>query len=200
MTIVVVTPPAGEPIDLAAAKLHLRVDDTADDALITSLITAARAMAETELHRYLMTQTLDLYLDHFPIYTNPRFPDRDILLPPVQSVTSIVYTDTDGTELTLDPSLYRVDAMSQPARIAAAWGYVWPPTRRQSSAVKVRFVAGYGAAVDVPECIKNWMLLKIGTMYENREQVSIGQRLTLAALPDRFIDGLLDPERVSGRI
>ncbi len=39
-------PPAGEPLTLAEAKLHLRVDLSDDDALITALISAAREQAE----------------------------------------------------------------------------------------------------------------------------------------------------------
>jgi len=42
------TAPASEPITLAEAKLYLRVDTTADDALITALITAARETVELQ--------------------------------------------------------------------------------------------------------------------------------------------------------
>ncbi|MGA0587269.1 head-tail connector protein [Dyella sp. KRB-257] len=40
-----------EPVSLDEAKLHLRVDDTADDSLITPLITAAREHVEKFIKR-----------------------------------------------------------------------------------------------------------------------------------------------------
>jgi uncharacterized phiE125 gp8 family phage protein len=54
----VITPAASEPLTLAEVKLFLRVDTTADDALIGSQITAARLSAEKLTNRLLQTQTL----------------------------------------------------------------------------------------------------------------------------------------------
>ena len=55
MPLQLVTPPAEEPVSLAEARLHLRVDFTDDDALITSLIAAARQAAETLTGRQFVT-------------------------------------------------------------------------------------------------------------------------------------------------
>ena len=173
--------------------------NTTNDPLLGIFIAAARAQAETELHRYLITQTLDAYFDDFPRYENPRFPDRTFRLPPLQSVSAITYVDTDGTTRTLATDQYLVDAVSQPARISEAYGVSWPPARVQENAVKVRFVAGYGAAAAVPACIKNWMLMKIATAWENRAAVVSGER-GFSEIPSVFFDGLLDSERVTGRL
>lgn len=173
--------------------------NTTNDPLLGMFISAARAHAETELHRYLVTQTLDAYFDEFPRYCNPRFQDRTIRLPPLQTVSAITYVDPDGTTQTLAADQYVVDANSQPARIGAAYGVSWPSTREQQNAVKVRFVAGYGAAASVPACIKNWMLLRIAALWENRAAMMLGNG-GLIQLEPSFIDSLLDPERVTGRI
>src|SRR4030067_860491 len=83
----------------------------------------------------LITQTWELYLDAFPAW-EIRVPK-----PTLQSITSIVYTDTDGILQTLAGSMYLVDNKSEPGRITPAFGEVWPVTRAQINAVIVRFVA-----------------------------------------------------------
>lgn len=163
--------------------------NTTSDPLMGSFIAAARAHAEQELGRYLVTQTLDAYFDEFP--------HCGFTLPPLQSITAITYTDTDGATQTLAADQYFVDAVSKPARIEPAYGVYWPSTRQQKNAVKVRFVAGYGAASAVPQCIKNWMLLRVSTLWENRSQLVVGSYGPVQ-LPPSFVDSLLDPERVRG--
>src|SRR5450631_4735333 len=65
---IVISPPALEPLSLADAKLHLKVDTTADDALIESLIRACRFHIERLYDIALITQTLQLNLDYFPYW------------------------------------------------------------------------------------------------------------------------------------
>ena len=168
--------------------------NTTSDPFLTTLIKSARAAAETELHRYLVTQTLDGYFDKFQ--TDEPY---ELRLPPLASVTSITYVDTDGATQTLAANQYLVDAKSEPSRITPAYGCSWPSTRAQNNAVIVRFVGGYGAASAVPQCIKNWMLIRIGTLWHNRAALVVGTN-GLVQIPPAFIDSLLDSERVSARV
>ncbi len=188
MPSVLVTAPAAEPLSLAEAKLHLRVDDNADDALIGALITAARQHAEHDTRRALVTQTWKLALD--------AFPEAEVTLDhaPVSAVVSVVYTDTDGASQTLQASAYQLDAITEPCRLVPAYGSSWPATRAQLNAVSITYTCGYGAPEAVPESIKRWMLLRIGALYENREEVLTGRAITLAPLP--FVDALLAPYRL----
>jgi uncharacterized phiE125 gp8 family phage protein len=163
--------------------------NTTADPWITMLIAAARQQAENLLHRYLITQTLDAYFDAFPSKS-----PYEIELPPLQSVSSITYVDEDGATQTLAADQYVVDAQSQPARISLAYNVSWPATREQNNAVIVRFVAGYGAAAAVPQCIKQWMLLRIKHAYDNRDPVNVGS--SVIEFPRSYVDGLLDPERI----
>lgn len=189
-SLTVVTEPAVEPITLAEAKYHCRVDLESydEDTEIEGLITGARRQAEAQLKRYLITQTVDLRLDEFPYW--------EIKLPPAQSITAITYYDASGVEQTMSASLYLADTSSDITRITPAYGQVWPVTRYQNNAVKVRFVAGYGLAAAVPACIKNWMKMRIKTLYEAKDQLGTSNGNLLVS--QSFVDSLLDPERVRG--
>lgn len=49
---------------------------------------------------------------------------------------------------------------------------------------------------EIPANLRAWMLLAIGSLYENRESVSVDQRITQIEIPEEFQNGLLDPHRV----
>lgn len=176
---------AGAPVTNTTAATN-----TPDDLLLTMFIASARYAAETITRRALITQTLELTMD--------RLPGWELILPKptIQSVTSISYVDTDGNTQVLNPSQYLVDLKSEPGRITPVFGLIWPVTRYQMNAVTVRYVAGYGNAAAVPDGIKNWMLMRIATLWENRQEVVIDTRITMVELPEAFIDGLLDPYRI----
>jgi uncharacterized phiE125 gp8 family phage protein len=166
----VITPAAAEPLSLADAKLHLKVDFDADDALITGLIAAARQMVEQYTDLVLIDTVLEEALRGFPPDNDRVTQGRDIVLTksPVQSVASISYTNADGNAQTVDLADTVLDNYSKPARIWPT-GNEWPVTREGPASVKVRYTAGYGAAADVPSMIKQAMLLLIGDWYDNRE-------------------------------
>lgn len=222
MPSVLLTAPAAEPVSVAEAKLHLRVDGTADDVLIGALITAARQHAENDTRRALVTQTWMTVLDRFPApevnvgsanwygpqwgtspgpLTTLRVSGRtgyEIFLdhPPVVSVDSVVYIDPDGTEQTLPVNQYRLDKVTEPCRLVPAYGTTWPGARNDINVVRVTYTCGYGGPDAVPESIKRWMLMRIGALYENREEVATGRGVTMVPMP--FVDSLLTPYRVLG--
>lgn len=164
--------PAVEPVSTAEAKAHMRVDVSDDDTLIDAYIKAARIRLEEDTGRALITQTLVVKLDDFPLYENTA-----LLLPrpPLQSVTSITYIDEDGVQQTWDSSKYIVDTGSEPARITPAYDEVWPSARDQINAVTITYVAGYGdAATDVPSDLIQAVKMLAAHWYEHREEVAIG--------------------------
>lgn len=183
MSYKLISPPSEEPVALAEAKLHLRVDVAADDALIGALIIAAREQAEHLTGRALCTQTWDLILDAFP----EAFRLRNA---PIQSVVEVVYLDANGASQSLTLADTLLDNVSAPGYLVPAYGKAWPESYAVPNAVRVRYICGYGGAVAVPQSIKAWMLLCIGTLYAQRETFIVGQA---AALPGRFWQGLLDP-------
>ncbi len=160
-----------------------------EDDLITALIKASRRYCEGYQNRAYITQTWELWLDGFP---NTNY--IDIPLPPLQSLT-INYYDVDDTEALFASSNYFVDTKTEPGRVVLSDGEVWPSTTlRPANGVKIEFIAGYGAAgSDVPEDVKQAMLLALGNWYENREDNIVGTNVV--ALP-RAVDALLYTNKV----
>lgn len=158
--------------------------NTTADPDLMSLVKAARSAAERITRRALITQTWDLYLDAFPCW------ELCIPKPTLQSIVEITYVDTDGMTQTLAADQCLVDTATEPARITPAFGLVWPVTRWQTNAVKVRFIAGYGAAAAVPDGIKLWMKVRIMHYFENGG--AMNQVRGAVEFPRSFIDGLLD--------
>ncbi len=189
----VMIPPPAEPLSLKEAKKHLRVEHDEEDALIQSLIRAAREYCENFQRRAYILQTFELYLDSF---------QRQIQLPrpPLLSVEAILYRDENGVQHTLSPDVYIVDPATEPGRIfikTAPKVALFP-----ASPVTIRFVAGYEPvttdentdyAARVPEAVKHAMRMLIGHWYENREAVTIGQ--TPTSIPFA-VDALLWQDRV----
>ena len=160
-TLVTVTPPALEPVDLLEAKAHLRVDGAQDDALIASLITAARQVAEGLLGRAFITQTLRYVRDAAPArsFTLPR--------PPLQGITHIkVYDDADNAS-TVPATQYLLDAPA--GRVALRGAAAWPAVGRSMNGFEVQYVAGYGsAAIDVPMALRRGLLAHVAHLYLHR--------------------------------
>lgn len=165
----VATDPAVEPVTLAEAKAHLRVDISDDDDYIEALIVAARNYAEKYLDRALVAQQLTMRMDSFPYeFELPR--------PPMASSgtltsTTITYTleAATPTTTTLSASTYRVDRSDTPGRIRTIYGGTWPSHLADPNAVSVTWWAGYGASgSSVPQAIKSAMLMIVAHLYERR--------------------------------
>ena len=189
---------------------HLRVETSgspaapADQALIGGFRDAAQEHLDGFtgiLGRALITQTWVMKLARFPCGGSWSLSDFgyrmaaiEVPLPPLQSITSIVYLDRAGASQTLSASRYQVVSRGKkPSLIVPAYGEVWPVTRDQPQAVTVTFVAGYGAAAeDVPAPIRSAGLLMVSDLYQNREAQSAGYEIK----PNPAVDRLIAPYRV----
>jgi hypothetical protein len=160
-----ITPPAIEPLSIVEAKLHLRVNHSAEDGYIGDLITAAREHIEEWCWLSLLTQTWKLSFDHFPghgLYGGDSasfggaaatYALRSwfaLPRPPLLGITNLKYIASDGTLTTLDPSAYQVDTDRQPGRIGPGINQLWPWLelswpQEVFNAVQITFTSGYGA-------------------------------------------------------
>ena len=169
------TGPAVEPLTVAEAKLHLRVDISDDDAYIGTLITAAREWVENYLDRTLITTQLILRAAEFPTE------ELELARPPmVASGTAtavvITYTLADTTTATLSTALYRVDRTTTPGNVAPIINGTWPSdVIEDANAVAVTYWAGYGpTSASVPATIRHACLMLIGHWYDRRSAVLTG--------------------------
>lgn len=174
--------PTSEPVTLAEARLQCGIADEAagyHDPKLLSLIKAARIYCERATGKAFITQTIKLTRDRFPCEKECyviRLPRQ-----PLASVTSVKYDDTTGTEQTMSASDYVVDTACEPGRIGLTLGATWPLTIDQLGAVRVTYVAGYGAATAVPETIKHAMLMLVSHWFENRAAVGdVGGPIAMA--------------------
>jgi len=165
----------------------------AESDLLNALITASRQHAENVTRRALISQTWDGYLDEFP--------DKDYIELPygnLQSVTSIKYKDTAGTETTMTVTTeYLVELNGeQRGRIVLPYGCSWPSeTLYPSNPITIRFECGYGdAATDVPHAIRAAIKMIGEDLYRNRE----AQTFTTAGgyVENKAVDRLLASYRL----
>jgi uncharacterized phiE125 gp8 family phage protein len=172
MSLQITTPPVAEPVTLDEVKALLRLTSTADDALITSLITPARVFAEKFSRKSLVSKGYSLSLARFP------WPHEPIILPvpPVSAVGAITYLDETGTQQTWDASEYVVGLNQVPAVIVLVPGVIYPSTWRAPSlaTVTIPFTAGPATGamqIDISTALKAVRQLAIH-FYEHPEAVN----------------------------
>ncbi len=173
MALLTIVQPALEPVSLADIKAYGRVSTTADDALLTSLISAAREWSEIFCERRFIFRTQRLQMDFFPGYIDFKLAGQKvsspfvsgsnavlvgiryaILLPYpiVRQIVALRYLAADGTQKTLTPGVdYLVDLDSQPARLTpnVQSGAMWPVALVTTNAVQVDYVTGSSGPITV---------------------------------------------------
>lgn len=208
MTIQLLTQPAYEPVSLTEARLWCRLesDDTINTPTLTLLIKAMREHAENLTHRAFIQRSLRQSQAYWE--SDPRYGYRITLqCPPVASVESVKYIDSDGTLTTLATDQYVLHNECEPAFIIPAYQVTWPTLRSTPNSVQVTYTAGYtpGSPSDeasnqevIPAELRLWMQTRISTLFENREQMIVGT--IVSQLPRSFADGLLDSLVIGTRL
>jgi len=188
----------GLPYTLAEARAQLKnEEETYDDALVTTLIKASNRMAEQRTGCAFMQSTWECVLSEWSHDCNDVFK----LYPgPLVKVSSIQYYPSGGGAITtLATSKYRVHTNPVPGYIE----YIddLPDVDDRQDAVKITFVAGYGAdgdneatqqtalAAAVPDVI-DWMKVQLATLYSYREALVAGKSV---ANISTFMDMMIYP-------
>ena len=174
--------PAEEPVTNDDAKLHLKVTDSTEDTYILNLIKTATKLCESDSGLSFITQERTVKLDYFPC---------EIIIPygPVVSIDTFTYVDSDGaTQNMVENTDYYLDTSSELARIKPV--DEWPTTKDKLNAVNIVYTAGYGAAADVPEVIKQAILMQVASLYENRQDEVNGNMFSLNWSSRRLLDSV----------
>lgn len=184
MGIKVINPPIAEPITLAEAKLHLRVDDTADDTLIAAQLSAARESAEQYLNIAIAEQTWEVALDGFPLHAAIELPGGA-----VSSIVSVTYANAVGTDTVISASGYALNNYGSPSWLIPAYGTNWAASYATPNAIRVRYIVGGGV---LSPSIRAAILLTLGHLYAQREDSSA---VPVSAIP-MGARALLQPFRI----
>jgi len=167
--------PDAEPITLAQASEHLRVDSTEDQAYISDLIPVAREYFDALTGRasaiatYVMTAETweDLFyqigrIENTSAYVIP------IYRTPLLSVTSVKYYAPDADTLTtMSASDYRVITTAEPGMIQLKNSP--PSVDDRIDAIQITFTAGTDCA---PAMSKHAIRMLVAHFYENRAPVA----------------------------
>ncbi|EGL66013.1 hypothetical protein AGRO_1266 [Agrobacterium sp. ATCC 31749] len=165
MTYALIHPPQAEPLTLAEAKAHLRLDGGEEDALLAALLRAAREHLERVTGLCLIRQTWRFYLD--------RWPETGVILigkGPVQAIETILVFDGQGRAADITGADRLLDGVARPARL---WLRDLPSPGRAMNGIEIDFIAGYGeAGTDVPGTLKRAMLMHVAQMFAFRGAVA----------------------------
>ena len=182
-------PTATNVVSLAQAKAHLRVEHADDESLIETLIGVAQNVVEGYTGRFLQQVEGSFYFDDFHEFMNLHA-GPNLALRNSNSAEGVTYLDTAGRQIVVDLDKYVLEGKGYPARLRM----LDTPSDVESdslNAVRVDVTVGHTQA-DRPDALIAAMLLIIGHLYENRQDV--GQHKTHATpLASRY---LMEPYRL----
>ena len=163
----------------------MRVETADEDDMIGRLVDVAAAHLESETGLALMTQKWRLCLDAWP-----RCGVVLLLKSPVTTIEAVTVYDGGGEPRALDVSGALLDGRARPARLCLANP---PRPVRAMNGIEIDFTAGFGdAAAEVPNALRQAILLHVAAMYELRGAVAVANQP--ASLPAGY-DRLLRPFR-----
>lgn len=162
MALVLLTPPAAEPVSLADAKAWLRIDGSDADALLSSLIQAARQAVEAQSGAALLVQQWKWTLD--------AWPSTRILVPPIgplRSLDAVQVAGAAGVLVAVPSASFQVDAVGARGRIAVTGPVPAPATTLGGIVLTVK-VGLAATPADVPPAIRQALLITLAHLHEGR--------------------------------
>lgn len=165
MTSYLLAGPAEEPVSLVEAKAFLKVDDDAEDALIATLIGAARLHVEGVTGKALIAQSWRIVLDDWPSNGVVKLP-----VAPLIAVTAIAATDDNGGSHEIGLGQFG----SEPDRLLVPRVVAGMPRLQERQGIEIDYVAGYGSGPEaVPADLRQALLGLVAHWHEHRDAVIV---------------------------
>lgn len=185
-----VTAPATTAVNRDEVAEEARITHHFEDARLLRAIAVATSIVESESGTQTISAVYRMRTAGFPdSVTLARKDvswidlDGSILIPkpPLVSVSSIIYYDSNNAAQTLATTIYDVDRYSTPGRIYLKADQEWPNTYTRNDAVSIVFVCGYVTASTVPPEVRHAILFAAVRLFE---QDSADVRTMIAPLLD----------------
>lgn len=175
----VVTAPVHEPVTLDELKgqVNIPLDEKAHDVTLWRFLRAARTAAEDFTHRDLVERTPEFTIDRFPAGNTIRLPGGRL-----QSITSLIYTDSADSATTWADTNYFAHTAPEPGELVLEESISWPSvTLKPKGGIVIRYVGGYGTGDLVNESIRAGILMWAGNLWIYREATAIPEEAPSAA-------------------
>jgi len=148
-------------VSLAEAKAYLKQSyssQTAEDAIITTMIESARRWIENYLGKSIISKSI-------VAFTRDEFAEFELPLPPVTSVTTVkrIYLDGTSTTLAKNTDYYEIGRQDKVIQFMAIWG----TSSFQIAGIEVTYTAAMTDAYDLAIC-KQACLDIVAENYYNR--------------------------------
>lgn len=138
--------------------------DTLQDSLLTSMLKAAVTAIEGRTDKALIQRQFSLRIEDWKSLDEQPLP-----LAPVVSIDAVATVQSDGTQVPLDPTYYRLVPDTHRPRLAAT-GVLFPNVPGDGY-ITINLTAGFAATWDgVPDDIAQAVLILAATYYENRHE------------------------------
>ena len=168
MNLKIVTAASEEPVGVPEMKAASRITTSSEDAYIATVLTAALGEAQGYTWSQFIAETRDAYYDDFNQLQHL------LPYPPLVSVTSVSYVDTDGDTQTVSTDVWESATELDVGLVRLKYNQQWPTdVQSHKDVVIVRFVCGYGAAAAVPQDIKQAIIVHAQAAYLHRDEQTV---------------------------
>lgn len=176
--------PTNMAITLETAKEFLRVEFDEDDILITSMVQGATIVAQAFINQQITECEYAMALSSFSTEIS--------LLSPVKSIESVKYYDAQNALQTISSSEYYLMDFGLPNKLIFKDTFSVPTLYNRPDALQIEFTSGMAT---IPEDIISWIRIRIGSMYQFREEFIVNQS-QLNKIDDKYLNSFLYNHKV----